>query len=115
MRLVELAQQKSRMQLVKPKSFENLSHGVGSGWEWVELLHIYWIKVMLLGLVVETCLAVFFSCGVVFLPLSVQDGMIFLYHSCKERPLEDRYWLALCAAGRPENQGGLSTAHLHQR
>lgn len=112
-RLVELAQQKSRVQLAKPKSFENLSPGVGSGWECLEIFYYHSIKVMVLGLVesVRSLLPDFLSLEF------VQGGRIFLYHSCtqKKHPLEDRYWLALCAAGRPENQSGLSTAHLHQR
>lgn len=80
-RLVELAQQKSRVQLAKPKSFENLSPGVGSGWECLEILYCHSIKVMVLGLVesVRSLLPDFLSLEF------VQGGRVFLYHSCKQK------------------------------
>ena len=80
-RLVELAQQKSRVQLAKPKSFENLSHGVGSDWECLEIFYYHSIKVMVLGLVesVRSLLPDFLSLEF------VQGGTIFLYHSCTQK------------------------------
>lgn len=80
-RLVELAQQKSRVQLAKPKSFENLSPGVGSGWECLEIFYYHSIKVMVLGLVesVRSLLPDFLSLEL------VQGGTIFLYHSCTKK------------------------------